>query len=135
MVAAWVAAVSMWNSQPLLAPILGGAVTVAVGVTEYLRARLRTRFRALSDQRLEHDGDRLRQVAADGSSIAVIELERPFEVTWPLSVQYQGIYEIVQRCDGEGTVRLRFGTHLDGAEEVVREVLKSNDWPPGRLDD
>jgi hypothetical protein len=104
----------------------------AFGMTlffEWLLRRFARRTHELVDQALLYDGNRLQQVAPDGTVIGEVDLAIPFSVTYPYSAAGNAVYRVAQGYGEKQTVE--FSSRISGGQRLVREVLRYDEWPPG----
>jgi hypothetical protein len=114
------------SSQEWLGLLIALGASAMVVFAESLLRRFERRGCDLVQQALEYDGRRLRQVTLDGAVLGEIDLSAPFSVSYPYSAAGNAIFLVTQgrRC-------LEFSSRICGAERLVREVLRHDEWPPG----
>ncbi len=81
---------------------------------------------SLAEKRIRFDGERLNQIGSDNTTLAAIDLEKPFEVSFSFNLLGQPIYAVRQ-----DDTTLKFSSRLDGAQRLVCKILENpGQWPP-----
>lgn len=129
----WVVLVSIFAAAGLIVDHrgwIGPAVVVGfalmLGFFEYLLARFARATARVAGDVLEVRGTLLRQLDRDGRIVGEVDLSAPFEVTHPYYAVGQAFYTVRGRPG-----RVEFSSRIDGAETLVRDVLRQAEWPPG----
>ncbi len=109
---------SIWFLRPVVFLLGALLVIVLYGLS------LLFRLWSLEKQKIRTVDDCLILYSSDGSEIQRLDLNSPFEVEYLFKGNGNALYQLTQ-----GRSRIRFSAETQGAESIVKEVLRLQ-WPP-----
>lgn len=113
-----------------LAALIASVAIAILSVFELMLRRHTRETMELIGTRLRYDGSSLQQFDGNGEVIASIELSQQYNTSYGYHAAGNAIYKVEQK----GRKVLRFSTRIEGAEEIVTEILGEKEWPPGAND-